>query len=95
MDQESRLNDALQSLGDTQADVVPEGFMNSVWSRAGEMAEAANARRRLALFAVIFAAGMGGGIGTIQTPPVKAETTSYQLFAGADLSPAVLLHVEP
>ncbi|ETI60523.1 hypothetical protein C100_18785 [Sphingobium sp. C100] len=94
MDQETRLNDALHSLGEMQTDVVPEGFMDSVWSRAGEMAEAANARYRLALFAVIFAAGMGGGIGTIQTP-VRAETTSYQLFAGADLSPAVLLHVEP
>ncbi|RKF22647.1 hypothetical protein D6851_05380 [Altericroceibacterium spongiae] len=94
MDQETRLNDALRSLGGMQSEVVPEGFMDSVWSRAGEMAEAANARRRLALFAVIFAAGMGGGIGTIQTP-AKAEPTSHELFAGADLSPAVLLHVEP
>ena len=57
MDQETRLNDALHSLGHMQTDVVPEGFMDGVWSRAGEMAEAANARRRLALFAVIFVYG--------------------------------------
>jgi|TARA_R100000501_G_scaffold18540_1_gene40539 hypothetical protein len=93
MDQENRLNDVLLSFGGMQQGSVPDGFMDGVWLRAGEMAEAANARRRVALFAAIFVAGLGGGFGTIQTP-AQAEPTSYDLFAGADLSPAVLLHVD-
>lgn len=101
MDQETRLNEALQSfgqsfgpsLGTTASGELPDGFMDGVWLRAGEMAEAANARRRVALFAAIFVAGLGGGFGTIQTP-APAGPQSHLLFAGADLSPAVLLHVD-
>ncbi|WP_147395435.1 hypothetical protein [Altericroceibacterium spongiae] len=93
MKQDHRLNEALQSLGDNDPDRLPDGFMDGVWQRAGEMVEAMNTRRRLALLAAIFVAGLGGGFGTIHAPG-RAEPEAQPLFAGSDLSPAVLLHVQ-
>lgn len=93
MEQETRLDEALRQLGRRPPGPVPDGFMDGVWLRAGEMAEAANARRRLALFAVIFIAGLSGGIGAVGAL-AQAEPPFDQTFTGANLSPAVLLHVQ-
>lgn len=93
MNQDNSLDAMLRTLGGTDdAKMVPEGFMGGVWHRAGQMAEAIETRRRLALFAAIFVTGLGGGFWTIQKPVPEAPT--YQLSAGADLSPAALLHIQ-
>jgi hypothetical protein len=94
MDQETRLNQALGALRGKQSSDLPDGFMDGVWVRAGQLAEAADARQRLALFAIIFVVGWGAGFGTIQVPAGLAESTAHETFAGTNLSPAALLHVQ-
>jgi hypothetical protein len=94
MDQETRLKQALEALRGSPARELPDGFMDGVWARAGQLGEAADARRRMALFAVIFAIGMGAGFGTIHLPADRAGGSSYEVFAGDNLSPAALLHVQ-
>ena len=74
--------------------VLPDGFMDGVWMRAGRFEEMSSRRTRLGLFVAMAFIGLGAGFGTTQAP-VHAEPASYQLGDGADLSPASLLHVEP
>jgi hypothetical protein len=93
MAQDTRLENALRSLGGAAGDEMPEGFMDGVWLKAGQLTEAAEGRRRLALFAGVFAAGLGAGFWTMESP-ASEQPQGYSLIAGADLSPAALLHVQ-
>lgn len=93
MDQETRLDRALHALGSSPPGSPTDGFMDGVWLRAGQLAEAAEARRRLALFAAVFVTGLGAGFWTIQEP-AEPLAPDYQLVEGADLSPAALLHLQ-
>ncbi len=90
MDSETRIDNALGALGSSAAGPLSADFMDGVWLRAGQMAEAADAKRRLALFAAVFVTGLGAGFVTIQ-PPVQTQEPVYQLIVGEDLSPASLL----
>ncbi|MBR0552710.1 hypothetical protein [Stakelama marina] len=85
------MNKALVSLGVAEQHDLPEEFMDGVWLRAGEIAAGADGRRRITLLA-IFMVGLGAGYGTIEATD-HDEPQAYQLVAGADLSPANLLHV--
>ncbi|OCC22951.1 hypothetical protein MB02_14390 [Croceicoccus estronivorus] len=93
MSDEIRLDEALQTLARTAAPVPPAGFMDTVWQRAGVLEAQATHRQRLTLFFGVFVIGLGAGFG-ITSGPEKSRTSPYQLVAGADLSPASLLHVE-
>ena len=83
MDSETKIDTALGAFGRADTLDVPDDFMEGVWLRAGQMAEAVDARRRLALFAVVFVTGLGAGFMTIQQP-AQAEEPVYQLVAGED-----------
>ena len=85
---------ALAGLGNMRDPSVPDGFMEGVWARAGQFEAKASGRARLALFAAMAFVGLGAGIGSTAAP-ASAETASFRLVDGADLSPAALLHVEP
>ncbi|MDX1581206.1 MAG: hypothetical protein R3360_06235 [Alphaproteobacteria bacterium] len=90
MDSETKIDTALCAFGRADTSDVPDDFMGGVWLRAGQMGEAVEARRRLALFAVVFVTGLGAGFVTMQSP-AQAEAPAYQLVVGEDLSPASLL----
>lgn len=94
MQNDDDLDLALAKLGAPPEPMLPDGFMDGVWLRAGRLEEMGTRRTRLALFAAMAFIGLGAGFGTTQTP-AKAEVASYRLIDGADLSPASLLHVEP
>lgn len=90
MDSETRIDRALSAFGTADIGTLSDDFMDGVWLRAGQMAEAVEVRRRLALFAAVFVTGLGAGFATTQSP-AQAEEPAYQLVAGEDLSPASLL----
>jgi len=94
MRNEQRLENALASLRSSADPVLPDGFMDGVWLRAGHLEEASARRTRLSLFAAMSFVGLGAGFGTTQAP-ANAEPVGYQLVEGANMSPAALLHVEP
>ena len=94
MHNKSHLDAALDALGATAAPPVPDGFLDGVWQRAGQLQERSNGRRRMALFCGLFVIGLGAGFGTIQTS-AAATSASYQISSIDSLSPAALLHVEP
>lgn len=94
MQSEETLNATLAMLGAQKTRALPEGFMDGVWMRAGQLEEIAARRTRLALLLGMAFIGLGVGFGAPQTA-AHAEPAVYQLVDGADLSPAALLHVEP
>lgn len=94
MDNNSHLDASFAALGSTANTAVPDGFIDGVWQRAGQLQERADSRRRLALFCGLFFIGLGAGFSTIQTP-ASASVAPYQLGLIDDLSPSALLHVEP
>lgn len=73
--------------------LTPNGFMDGVWLRAGQLEEVAAHRSRLALFAVIGLIGLGAGF-EVTLAPAQAKPAQYHLIDGFDLSPASLLHGE-
>ncbi len=72
---------------------MPEGFMESVWERIGDMAAKRKRKMRMALFLGLFAVGLGAGA-TTSHAPVYAQNPTYSLAHAARLSPAALLHVD-
>ncbi len=94
MHDDKRLDMALNGVGDAQTPTMPDGFMDGVWTRVGQMEEASAARRRLALMGGMTVIGLGAGFGTIHAP-AYAEMADVRLVDGADFSPAALLNVEP
>jgi hypothetical protein len=94
MDNNSHLDASLAALGASATAAAPDGFLDGVWQRAGQLQERADGRRRLALFCGLFVVGLGAGFGTIHTP-TAANSAPYQLDSIDDLSPSALLHVEP
>lgn len=88
------LNITLARLAASTMATTPDGFFDGVWQRVGQLQERADGRRRLALFCGLIVVGLGAGFGTSQTPAF-AQPPSYKLIAGAELSPAALLHLEP
>ena len=94
MHDKSLLDVSLVALGANAAAATPDGFLDGVWQRAGQLQERVDGRRRLALFCGLFVIGLGAGFGTIQTP-ASASSAPYQLGPIDDLSPSALLHVEP
>jgi hypothetical protein len=89
-----QLDSILEALAHEVPPCMPDDFMEKVWERVGEM----NARRertfRAALFAGLFAVGLGAGAGTVQVP-VYAQSPTYLLSNDARLSPSALLHTAP
>ena len=94
MTKNDKLDALLRALASQPAPDVPDGFMESVWERAGALSARRDQRMRIGLFLGLFAVGMGAGWGTVQTP-VQAQSPAYVLAANADLSPAALLHAGP
>ncbi|AMG75159.1 hypothetical protein [Sphingopyxis granuli] len=94
MRNEQRLDNALARLRSSADPALPDGFMDGVWMRAGQMEALSAQRTRFVLFAAMAFIGLGAGFGTTQAP-AHAEPAGYQLVEGANLSPAALLHVEP
>ncbi len=86
------LEPLLAALAREPAPDMPEGFMESVWERAGDMAGKRERKVRMALFFGLSAVGLGAGATTIQAP-VYAQNPTYSLSNDARLSPAALLHV--
>ncbi|MCT2400901.1 MULTISPECIES: hypothetical protein [Novosphingobium] len=68
-------------------------FHDSLWQRIGQMTEAREHRRRTILGLLIFAIGLGAGMGTQYPGP--AHPVGYTLVDGADLAPSALLHIAP
>ncbi len=91
---EHQLDPILEVLAHETPVGVSGGFMEGVWERVGDI----NARRertlRSALFAGLFAVGLGAGAITVQAPAYAKEPT-YPLISDVRLSPAALLHVAP
>jgi hypothetical protein len=79
---------AREPVGDVSGD-----FMEGVWERVGDIGARRERTLRSALFAGLFAVGLGAGAITVQAPAYAQEPT-YPLFSDARLSPAALLHVE-
>jgi len=94
MHEDDHVNLALEKLAATPDPALPDGFMDGVWMRAGQLEERTSRRTRSLLFAGMAVIGLGAGFGTAQTP-AQAEPAGFQLVEGADMSPASLLHVEP
>ncbi len=94
MNDNELLERALTELRNMPAPSVSDGFMDGVWMRAGQLEARASGRARLALFAAMAFVGLSAGVGTTAAP-ASAEPAGFRLVDGADLSPAVLLHVEP
>jgi hypothetical protein len=88
------LDPILDALAQDAPARVSSDFMEGVWERVGDI----NARRertlRSAMFAGLFAVGLGAGAFTVQAPAFAQEET-FPLFNDAQLSPAALLHVTP
>ncbi len=86
----STLDASLAAFGASATAAAPDGFLDGVWQRAGQLQERADGRRRLAVFCGLFAVGLGAGFGTIQKP-AAANSAPYQLGSTGDLSPSALL----
>lgn len=94
MDHNNRLDSSLGALGRSMLASVPDGFMDGVWLRAGELGAIADRRRRMALLVGLFVVGLGAGIGTTQTPANSGPAT-YAIGASSELAPSALLQFEP
>jgi len=94
VDHNKHLDRSLGALGQSMCASVPDGFMDGVWQRAGELGAIADRRMRMALFAGLFVVGLGAGIGTTQSP-AYAGPAAYSIDASSQLAPSVLLHFEP
>ena len=94
MNADDYLETSLALLAASTKATTPDGFIDGIWQRAGQLQERADGRNRLALFCGLIFVGLGAGFGTMQTP-ASAQSTSYQLIAGDQLSPAALLHLGP
>lgn len=88
------LDDLLARLRDASSKSASAGFMDEVWSRAGEMSARRDSRTSLALFASFIVIGLGAGA-TVTRAPLFAEPSPYVLSEEASLSPAALLHLNP
>ena len=86
----------LEPLLDALAGDAPSGvssdFMEGVWERVGDISARRERTMRSALFAGLFAVGIGAGALTVQTP-AYAHDRNYPLLNEAHLSPSALLHV--
>ncbi|MBB3764926.1 hypothetical protein [Sphingomicrobium lutaoense] len=81
----TRQDDARQ--GET---MVPEAFMQGVWARVAQLAEAAERRRRTGLLMGMVTVALGAGFATIEAP-AHADQPRYGLVDVAALSPSTLL----
>lgn len=72
----------------------PEGFMDGVWQRAGQLGEIADRRRRAALFSGLFVIGLGTGVGTTAWPNglvSSPQVAASDFDTSHTLSPSALL----
>jgi len=84
----------LSSLAAKTGGSIPEGFMDGVWQRAGQLGEIADRRRRAALFSGLFVIGLGSGVSTTVLPNSLApnsQVAAYAFDASKALSPSALL----
>ena len=94
MTNDDNLDDLLAGLRDASSRPASAGFMDEVWSRAGEMSARRDGRTRLTLFASFIVIGLGTGA-TVTRAPLFAEPPPYVFSEEASLSPAALLHLHP
>ncbi|WP_188053768.1 MULTISPECIES: hypothetical protein [unclassified Sphingosinithalassobacter] len=88
-----QLGSYLEGLAHDADAEVPDGFMEGVWERVGDISARRDRTMRSALFVALFAVGLSAGAVTVQVP-AYAQDRSYPLFSDAGLSPSALLHVD-
>lgn len=69
-------------------------LQDRVWQCVGRQAERRAQRARVLLGLLVFAVGLGAGMGTAQGPE-RTQAIGYALAGGPDLSPSSLLRVTP
>ena len=92
MNEHDRLDRALELLRISGGHAPDAHFMDGVWHRAGQLAERAEARRRLGLFAASLGIGLASGF-LVTEAPAGGQAGSHALVASHDLSAAGLLKI--
>lgn len=88
---EKQLEPMLKALAYDVPAAMPGDFMEQVWERVGVVSGRRDRSVRMALFAVLFAVGLGAGASTVPAT-AYAQGPTYLLADDVRLSPASLLH---
>jgi hypothetical protein len=87
-----QIDQGLKGLSRLTASSQASISFDAVWERAGQLQAKHEARQRSAMFAALFAIGLGAGMGVPQTAAFASDVPSITL-SGGDLTPSALLHV--